>query len=123
VETIKLNSAPNCLKITDRKDKIIVGMNSCLKIIDLAKPKTPLCSFESDFKGNVTAVGCFGSEDKIVYTACEDGGLRIFDTKTKNVVKMHKNNKSINCAALHPNEGSIVFGDEDGVLTRWDLYK
>jgi hypothetical protein len=43
--------------------------------------------------------------------------------RTKNIVKEHRNNKSINCAALHPNESSIVFGDEGGVVTKWDLNK
>ena len=78
-------------------------MNNCVKIIDLTKPETPIRSYDNDFKGNVTAVGCFRREDNIIYTACEDGGLGIFDLKTKNVVKMHRNNKPINCAALHPN--------------------
>lgn len=122
-ETIKLDSAPICLEITDRKDKVVIGMNNAVKIFDISKPTAPVRSFETAFKGNVNAVGCFSKEDKLIYTACEDGGLRIFDMKSKNVVKEHKNNKPINCAALHPNEGSIVFGDEGGFVSKWDLYK
>jgi G protein beta subunit-like protein len=98
-------------------------MNNCVKIIDIAKPENPQRSFDTIFKGNVTAVGCFSKIDKAIYTACEDGGLRIFDLRAKNVVKEHKNSKPINCAALHPNESSIVFGDEGGVVTKWDLNK
>ena len=37
-ETIKLTSAPNCIEITEGKDKIIVGMNNSVKIIDINKP-------------------------------------------------------------------------------------
>ncbi len=56
-ETIKLTSAPNCIEITEGKDKIIVGMNNSVKIIDINKPENPIRSFDSNFKGNVTAVG------------------------------------------------------------------
>lgn len=122
-ETIKLDSAPISLQITEKKDKIIVGMYNTVKIIDIAKPNVPIRSLDNTFKGNVTAVGCFGNDDKIIYTACDDGGLRIFDLKVKNVIKEHKNSKAINCAALHPNKGSIIFGDEGGAVTKWDLYK
>ena len=45
LETIKLNSTPNCIQITDKKDKIVVGQNCSVKIFDLAKPKAPIYSF------------------------------------------------------------------------------
>lgn len=98
-------------------------MYNSVKIIDITKPNTPVRSFETNFKGNVNAVGCFKKEDKLIYTACQDGGLRIFDIKSKHVVKEHKSTKPINCAALHPNEGSLVFGHEGGGITKWDLHK
>ena len=86
-ETIKLDSAPISLQITEKKDKILAGMSNAVKVIDITKPNNPIRSIDSSFKGNVTAVGSFGNDDKIIYTACDDGGMRIFDLKVKNVVK------------------------------------
>lgn len=62
-------------------------MNNSVKIFDISKPANPIRSFEVGLKGNVNAVGCFSKEDKIIYTACEDGGLRIYDLKSKGIVK------------------------------------
>lgn len=45
-------------------------MNNSVKIIDIAKPDNPVRSFDTFFKGNVTAVGCFSKGDKAIYTAC-----------------------------------------------------
>jgi WD40 repeat protein len=45
LETIKLDSAPICLEITGRKDKVIVGMNNSVKIFDVSKPTVPIRSF------------------------------------------------------------------------------
>jgi WD40 repeat protein len=102
-ETIKLSSTPNRIEITEDKTKIVVGMNNCVKVYDLSKPEQPTRSFDNDFKGNVTAVGCFWKQEKYIYTACEDGYLRVFDIRSKNMAKSIKHNKPISCAALHPN--------------------
>lgn len=40
-ETIKVDSAPISLEITQRKDKIVIGMNNSTKVFDLSKPTTP----------------------------------------------------------------------------------
>lgn len=86
-DTIKLDSAPISLQIAEKKDKIVAGMYNSVKIIDIVKPNNPIRSIDGSFKGNVNAVGYLGNEDKMIYTACDDGGIRIFDLKAKNVVK------------------------------------
>lgn len=78
-------------------------MNNSVKIYDLNKPQQPFRSFDNEFKGNVTSVGCFWKQDKLFYTGCEDGYLKVFDMNTKTLAKSIKHNKPINCAALHPN--------------------
>ena len=65
----KVNGIPNRIEISDDKSKLIVGMNNCMKIYDLAHSDTVLRSFDNCFKGNVTAVG-FRKQDRCVYTAC-----------------------------------------------------
>jgi hypothetical protein len=62
-------------------------MNNYVKIIDIAKPDNSVRSFDTYFKGNVTAVGCFSKGDNAIFTACDDGGLRIFYLRAKNIVK------------------------------------
>ena len=63
-------------------------MNNYVKIYDLDRangpPEKTLDS--SNFKGNVTSVG-FRNHDRIVYTSCEDGYLKIFDLRGKNLKK------------------------------------
>lgn len=76
--------------------------NTC-KIYDLGKPDTIDHSLDGYFKGNVTAVG-FRKHEKIIYTGCEDGILRIFDIRKKGQIRTLKHNKSINCAMMHPND-------------------
>jgi len=110
-EVIKLNSAPNKIEITEDKTKIIVGMNNSVKVYHLKKIDQPPRSYDTDFKGNVVAIGCFYKRPNLIYTGCEDGCIKIFDIRTKNVELSFKHTKPINCAALHPNEGSIVTGD------------
>ena len=122
-DTIKLDSAAISLQISQKKDKVVAGMYNAVKIIDITKPNNPIRSIDNNFKGNVTAVGYLGNDDKLIYTTCDDGGVRIFDLKVKNIVKQYKNSKPINCAVVAPNKGSILFGDEGGVVTKWDLYK
>lgn len=95
-------------------------MHNTSKIYDLNKNDTVQRSFDGYFKGNVTAVG-FRRNDQFVYTACEDGCLRIFDIRKKNSVKTLKQNKSINCAVMHPKDMEIISGDEGGYFKIWDI--
>jgi len=118
---IKLNSAPNRIEISEDKNRMVVGMNNCVKLFELNRPDQPVRSFDTEFKGNVTAVGFFNKQNKLIYTACEDGAVKIFDISSKAVVKQKKHSKPINCAILHPKEDSILSGDEEGHLRIWDI--
>jgi hypothetical protein len=62
-------------------------MNNYVKIFDLNRQNVTEKVFDStQFKGNVTAVG-FRSHDKIIYTGCEDGYIKVFDLRGKNTKK------------------------------------
>lgn len=77
-------------------------MNNSVKIYDLNRTDALFRSFDNDFKGNVSAVG-FWKDDKWIYTACEDASLKIFDLRSKIVIKTMKQNRPITCAIIHPN--------------------
>jgi WD40 repeat protein len=82
-------------------------MYNLVKIYDLNRPTNATTVYEktvdlTPFKGNVTSVG-FKNHDKIIYTSCEDGFLKIFDLRAKNIKKEMKQNKPINCAIITPN--------------------
>ena len=81
-ETIKTVQIPNHIEISDDKNKLLVGFNGFVKIYDLNKSDTILSTYDSQFKGNVTAVG-FKNHGKEIFTSCEDGFVKIFDMKTK----------------------------------------
>lgn len=88
-ETINLsNQMPNKIEISESKSKLVVGMNSAVKIFDLNRPtQGPERVFDSShFKGNVTSVG-FRTHDRIMYTSCEDGCIKIFDLRDKKKAK------------------------------------
>lgn len=59
--------------------------------------------------------------DKLIYTSCEDGYLKIFDLRDKKKAKEMKQNKPINCAVFHPNDKEILSGDEGGYFRVWDI--
>jgi WD40 repeat protein len=88
-ETINLSTQmPNKIEISEPKSKLVVGMNSAVKIFDLNRPtQGPERVFDSShFKGNVTSVG-FRTHDRIMYTSYEDGCIRIFDLRDKKKAK------------------------------------
>ena len=80
-------------------------MNNYVKIFDLDRSTSQAeKTFDSsNFKGNVTSIG-FRNHDRIIYTSCEDGYLKIFDLRGKNLKKEMKQSRPINCAVIHPND-------------------
>jgi WD40 repeat protein len=89
IKLTKLNLIPNRIEVSETKLKLIVGMCNTCKIYDLNKPDTVEHSFDGIFKGNVTSVG-FRKHDKVIYTACEDGALRMFDLRKKGQIRTLK---------------------------------
>ena len=63
----------------------------------------------------------FQKDSKWIFTAQEDGTIKIYDLKKKEEALTFKNEVAINTAVLHPNEIEIIFGDEKGALKIFDL--
>eukprot|EP01130_Rhizamoeba_saxonica_P005176 TRINITY_DN2071_c0_g1_i3.p1 TRINITY_DN2071_c0_g1~~TRINITY_DN2071_c0_g1_i3.p1 ORF type:complete len:331 (+),score=82.87 TRINITY_DN2071_c0_g1_i3:389-1381(+) len=69
----------------------------------------------SGHKGNVIAVG-FESNAHWLYTASEDGSIRIWDMRQRNDPNVIQFNDSCTCAVLHPNDDLIFAGFENGLV-------
>ena len=80
---------------------MVVGTHGSLKVYDLNKSDSVLRTFDNFFKGNIMAVGF--QKDKLVFSGCEDGFVKMFDIRAKKEIKSFKHNNPINCAVLHPN--------------------
>ena len=73
---------------------------------------------------NVVAVG-YPNHQKWLYTASEDGSLKVWDTrenKSQRNPTIHEKKKvMLTCAVLHPNQGEIVVGDQSGTISIYEL--
>ena len=73
---------------------------------------------------NVVGVG-YPNHKKWLYTASEDGSLKVWDTREsksqRNCVIHEKKKIMLTCAVLHPNQGEIVVGDQSGTISIYEL--
>ncbi|CAO3668322.1 unnamed protein product [Rhizopus stolonifer] len=73
--------------------------------------------------GNVIATG-FHGEGRWMFTASEDGHLKIWDTRSgRNPVltRNFDNGCPINDAVMHANQGELITCDQNGAVKIWDL--
>lgn len=80
----------------------------------------------------MTAIG-FQKDSKWMFSASEDGSVKIWDLRFDRLVSFIRNcrapgcqrnytsKSAVNSACLHPNQGEIVSGDQDGFIRVWDL--
>jgi len=62
----------------------------------------------------VTTIG-FQKDCKWIYAASEDGSIRICDLRTQGFQRTYANKEAMNCVVLHPNEGDLIAGDQQGI--------
>ena len=86
-----------------------------------ANNPNPVSTYEGVGK-NITCVG-FNEAGTWMYSGGEDGSLRIWDLKARNLQsqKLYPANCPITCASLHPNQFEIMSGDQNGFIHVWDL--
>lgn len=73
--------------------------------------------------GNVIATG-FHGEGRWMFTASEDGHLKIWDTRSgRNPVltRNFDNGAPITDAVMHANQGELITCDQNGAVKIWDL--
>jgi len=121
------NSQVNALCISNDKRFIAVAGHQIVKVFEISlDEQVSLHLTLAEHTGNVTAVG-FQKDNKWMFTASEDGSIRIWDVSRRSSAgkcqRVHTiaNKPSINTAVLHPNQGEIFLGDQNGYIRVWDL--
>jgi len=110
----------NALAVTPDKQYLAVAAHKSLKVFDLhSNSPLPVHSYEGH-SNNITAVG-FPKKGNWLYTASEDGSLRIWDFATHRSQRCYKQELPANTAVLHPNQSELVAGYESGEIHQWDL--
>ncbi|EWM28213.1 WD40 repeat containing protein [Nannochloropsis gaditana] len=142
------DSQVNCLQITPDKQFLAAGGNPHVRLFEVggnANPN-PVVSYEGHV-GNVMAVG-FQQDGKWLYTASEDGTVKLWDTRASGCQRTLENSTAtsssssgggggaggasgsghhhtsmvaVNSVVLHPNQAELVTGDQEGRVRVWDL--
>ncbi|KAH3873331.1 target of rapamycin complex subunit lst8-like isoform X2 [Dreissena polymorpha] len=116
------DSQVNALEITPDKQFIAAAGYQHIRMYDLNSnnPK-PVINYDGISK-NVTSVG-FHEDGKWMYTGGEDNCARIWDLRSRNLQcqRIFQDSSPVNCICLHPNQGELFIGNQNGTIHIWDL--
>lgn len=120
-------SQVNSLAISPDKQFIAAAGNPHTRLYDTNSADTsPLRSFDGHVN-NVNAVG-FQRDSRWMYTGSDDGTLKIWDLRAPGNAREfgtcqreYDNGGSITTVVLHPNQGELIAGDENGNIRVFDL--
>lgn len=113
-------SQVNCLQISPDKLFIVGGGNPRIHLFDInSREDNPMQTFEGH-TNNVMEIG-FQKDGKWIYSASEDGSVKIWDLRTPNCQRSHPHIFGINTIVLHPNQVELIYGDQSGCMRVWDL--
>src|SRR3989338_3708272 len=110
----------NKLEITPDGAQLAAAGNPTVRLFDVATTNpSSLATFEGHTT-NITGMG-FKSDGKWMYTASEDGTVRIWDTKAQGCKREYDIGSPVNAIALHPNQADLIVGTQSGRLAICDL--
>jgi G protein beta subunit-like protein len=112
----------NALEITPDRHRLAAAGYQHIRMYDILIPNAnPVVNYEGVSK-NITSIG-FQSDGKWMYSGGEDGSVRIWDLRARNLQcqRLLQTSNPINCLALHPNQTELYIGDQSGVIHIWDL--
>ncbi|EOD25442.1 hypothetical protein EMIHUDRAFT_78345, partial [Emiliania huxleyi CCMP1516] len=113
------DSQVNQLQITADRQRIAAAGNPSLRLFEInSGPPSALTTYDGH-TSNVTAVG-FEADGKWMYTASEDGTLKLWDLRAAGCQREYESGSPINSVALHPNQVEIVRLPA-GNIRVWDL--
>lgn len=113
-------SQVNKLVISPDKKYVVAAGNPQVRFYDLETSKTmPEKNYEGH-TSSVTAVG-FQCDNQWMYTASEDGTIKIWDMRAQGCQRDYKLNSMVETATLHPNQVEIISGEQSGRISIWDL--
>lgn len=108
----------NRLAISPQKNVILAAGNPNAKIFDIHSSNlTFTCEAHT---ANVTAVG-FQRLGRWLYTASEDGTVKIWDQRVRGARRTSQNGCPVNDVVLHPNQAEILSVCRNGTVKIWDL--
>ncbi|KAG0747261.1 hypothetical protein G6F57_007949 [Rhizopus arrhizus] len=117
------DSQVNRLCISPDKAILAAAGNHSVRLYDIASSNdNPFVVF-GEHTGNIIATG-FHGEGRWMFTASEDGHLKIWDTRSgRNPVltRNFDNGCPINDAVMHANQGELITCDQNGAVKIWDL--
>ena len=113
-------SQVNALQISRNKYYLAVAGNPNIHLYDVnSTSDTPVISFEGH-TNNVTAVG-FQQDTQWLYSCSEDSTIRIWDLRAAEAQRTYECQGAVHTVALHPNQTSLISGDQTGAVKTWDI--
>jgi len=114
------DSQVNQLEITPDKRFLAAAGNPHVRLYDIhSNNPQPVMNFDGHTH-NVTSVG-FDKESKWMYSGSDDGTVKVWDLRQPGCQRDYESKAGVNTVALHPNQGELLSGDQNGVITSWDL--
>ena len=133
-------SQVNCMQISPNKALLIAGKDSLsmfvfifmcrvfflsggnphMHMFDInSSEEKPFISYEGH-TNNITSIG-FHRHLNWLYSASEDGTVRIWDPRASASTRTYDCGAPVNTAALSPNQVELITGDQNGFVKVWDL--
>lgn len=116
--TLAVDYQINSLEITNDK-RLMAAAGNPVKIFDLTKSK--VVAKQSYDESVVTSLVMFAADDNWLVSGCEDGTIKVWDTRTAHCQRKFNNKEAVNAVVIHPNQGEVMSCDRDGVVKVWDL--
>lgn len=114
-------SQVNRMAIARVRAHIAVAGNPEVRVYDVAGKSTSELAALDGHRGNVTALG-YESAGQWLFTGSEDASMRIWDTRDKPGTALEtRTTAAVYAGAVHPAQGAILAGDQDGKVYTWDL--
>lgn len=110
----------NCMAVTPDRQYLAVAAHKSLKLFDLSSPSQAPVHVYEGHTGNITHIG-FPKKSNWLYTASEDGSIKIWDFNTHKSQRTYDQPSGVNSVALHPNQSEIIAAYDNGRLSLWDL--
>lgn len=114
------DSQVNRLVIAGNKRILAVAAGPKVKLYNLHAPANEPYAVFSGHSQNVTSMA-FHAECRWMVTSSEDGTVKIWDLRTREVSRNHKHGCTVWDVVIHPNQGEIISGDANGNVVVWDL--
>jgi len=114
------DSQVNCLAISRDKRFLASGGNPAIHVFDVgSSTDAPMLTYDGH-TSNVMSVG-FQRDGKWMFSCSEDNTVKIWDLRAPTCQRDYNCGRRVNSCVLHPNQGTLISGDDGGSVRMWDL--